>query len=91
MKRLRQTLTRSTAGLLTPAQYLLILSWLEQVGVWILTIQWDKLPYAFAGATIATLKSKKDASGQVIHKPFWEWISIALGGPSLACQPGKMS
>lgn len=71
-----------SAGLLSPSSSLLLLTWLEQVGLWILAlgIDWTRLPWAFAGATIATLKSKKDAAGLPIHKPFWEWASSAVGG-----------
>ncbi|GAB3550528.1 hypothetical protein [Spirosoma fluminis] len=68
--------------LVTNGYGLILINWLEQVGGYVLSlgVDWTKLPWAFAGATIATLKAKKDANGVVIHKPFWEWVTIALSG-----------
>jgi hypothetical protein len=69
-----------------PVHPILLLTWLEQIGAWFvaMNLDWTKLPWAFAGATIATLKGKKDANGQPIHKPFWEWASIAISGTVIA-------
>lgn len=89
MKRSPILPVRQSLLLLSPWQYLLLLSWTEQLGVWIMTINWDKLPYAFAGATIATLKGKKDAAGRPVHKSFWEWVAIAGGGTVIGMSAWK--
>ncbi|MCX6216489.1 hypothetical protein [Spirosoma sp.] len=82
MKRLLPSTLLRNSSFFCSTNSLLFLAWGEQIGLWVvaLGVDWAKLPWAFAGATIATLKSKKDASGQPVHKPLWEFVSSALGG-----------
>lgn len=60
----------------------ILTTWLEQVSSWVLLlgVDWTRLPWVFAGATISMWKSRKDKAGQPIHKPFYEWALIVLSG-----------